>query len=71
MWRRTPARFIITSSAEFVTCFILRLYKNSLRFSSLLYGVPVVVTLNRFVSDTDVELAFVREFCEKRGCDFA
>ena len=36
-----------------------------------LYGVPVVVTLNRFVSDTDVELAFVREFCEKRGCDFA
>ena len=36
-----------------------------------LYGVPVVVTLNRFVSDTDAELAFVREFCEKRGCDFA
>ena len=35
------------------------------------YGVPVVVTLNRFVSDTDAELAFVREFCEKRGCDFA
>ena len=36
-----------------------------------LYGVPVVVTLNRFVSDTDAELAYVREFCEKRGCDFA
>ena len=36
-----------------------------------LYGAPVVVTLNRFVSDTDAELAFVREFCEKRGCDFA
>ncbi len=36
-----------------------------------LYGVPVVVTLNRFVSDTDAELAFVQEFCEKRGCDFA
>lgn len=36
-----------------------------------LYGVTVVVTLNRFVSDTDAELAFVREFCEKRGCDFA
>lgn len=36
-----------------------------------LYGVPVVVTLNCFVSDTDAELAFVREFCEKRGCDFA
>ena len=36
-----------------------------------LYGVPVVVTLNRFVSDTDAELAYVQEFCEKRGCDFA
>ena len=36
-----------------------------------LYGVPVVVTLNRFVSDTDAELTYVREFCEKRGCDFA
>ena len=35
------------------------------------FGVPCVVTLNRFVSDTDAELEFVREFCEERGCDFA
>ncbi len=35
------------------------------------YKVPVIVTLNRFVSDTDAELSFVRQFCEKRGCDFA
>ena len=35
------------------------------------YGVPVVVTLNRFTSDTDAELAFVKEFCEARGCTFA
>lgn len=35
------------------------------------YGVPCVVTLNRFVSDTDAELAYVREFCEARGCEFA
>lgn len=35
------------------------------------YGVPVVVTLNRFVTDTDAELSFVREFCEARGCTFA
>lgn len=35
------------------------------------YGVPVVVTLNRFMSDTDAELAFVKEFCEARGCTFA
>ena len=35
------------------------------------YGVPVVVTLNSFVSDTAAEVDFVREFCEKRGCEFA
>ncbi|MGN0151299.1 MAG: formate--tetrahydrofolate ligase [Wujia sp.] len=36
-----------------------------------MYGVPVVVTLNRFVSDTDAELAFVKKFCEEHDCDFA
>ncbi|MBO4696862.1 MAG: formate--tetrahydrofolate ligase [Lachnospiraceae bacterium] len=35
------------------------------------YGVPVVVTLNRFTEDTDAELSYVRNFCEERGCDFA
>ena len=35
------------------------------------YGVPVVVTLNRFVSDTDAELNYVRDFCEARNCEFA
>ncbi|MDE7300309.1 MAG: formate--tetrahydrofolate ligase [Lachnospiraceae bacterium] len=35
------------------------------------YGVPCIVTLNRFVSDTDAELAFVKAFCEERGCEFA
>lgn len=35
------------------------------------FQVPCVVTLNRFVSDTDAELAFVKEFCENRGCEFA
>ena len=35
------------------------------------YGVPVVVTLNSFVTDTEAEVAFVRGFCEERGCDFA
>ena len=36
-----------------------------------MYGVPVVVTLNRFITDTDAELNFIKEFCESRGCDFA
>lgn len=35
------------------------------------YNVPVVVTLNRFVTDTDAELKFVKEFCESRGCEFS
>lgn len=35
------------------------------------YGVPVVVTLNSFVTDTEAENTFVREFCEKNGCEFA
>lgn len=34
------------------------------------YGVPVVVTLNKFVSDTEAELKFVKSFCEERDCDF-
>lgn len=37
----------------------------------MIYGVPVVVTLNRFISDTEAELDFVRRFCEDKGCDFA
>lgn len=35
------------------------------------YQVPVVVTLNAFVTDSEEELAFVKEFCEEKGCDFA
>lgn len=35
------------------------------------YKVPVVVTLNSFVTDTETETEFVRKFCEERNCDFA
>ncbi len=35
------------------------------------FGVPVVVTLNSFVTDSDAENAFVKKFCEDRGCEFA
>lgn len=35
------------------------------------YGVPVVVTLNSFTSDTMAEYEFIRQFCEKRDCEFA
>ena len=35
------------------------------------FGVPVIVTLNAFVSDTDAERAFVEEFVRARGCNYA
>jgi formate--tetrahydrofolate ligase len=35
------------------------------------YGVPVVVTLNSFVTDTEAETSFVENFCRERGCEFA
>lgn len=35
------------------------------------YGVPVVVTLNSFITDSEAEIAYVKEFCEGRGCEFA
>lgn len=35
------------------------------------YGVPVVVALNAFVSDTQAEISFVKKFCEDRNCEFA
>ncbi len=35
------------------------------------YNVPVVVTLNSFITDSPAETEFVKEFCEARGCEFA
>ena len=35
------------------------------------FGVPVVVTLNTFSSDTKEEILFVKKFCEDRHCEFA
>lgn len=35
------------------------------------YGVPIVVTLNKFITDSEAELAYIKEFCESRGCEFA
>ncbi len=35
------------------------------------YDVPVVVTLNSFVTDTEAELAYIENFCKERGCEFA
>jgi formate--tetrahydrofolate ligase len=35
------------------------------------FGVPVVVTLNAFVSDTEEEIAYIENFCKERNCEFA
>lgn len=35
------------------------------------FGVPCVVTLNQFVSDTQAELDYVKQFCKDHGCEFA
>lgn len=35
------------------------------------YGVPVIVTLNSFITDTESEYQFVKNFCEEKGCEFA
>ncbi|RGU94989.1 formate--tetrahydrofolate ligase [Clostridium sp. AF15-17LB] len=35
------------------------------------YDIPVVVTLNSFITDTDAENELIRNFCEEKGCEFA
>jgi len=35
------------------------------------YNVPVIVTLNSFVTDTDEEIEYIRTFCHEKNCDFA
>ena len=35
------------------------------------YGVPIVVTLNSFVTDTEEETSYIEQFCKERGCEFA
>lgn len=35
------------------------------------YQVPVVVTLNSFITDTESEYKFIEKFCEEKGCEFA
>ncbi len=35
------------------------------------FGVPVIVTLNSFVTDTEAEYEFIKRFCEERDCEFA
>ena len=35
------------------------------------FGIPVVVAINQFATDTEQELQFVEDFCRERGAEFA
>ena len=35
------------------------------------YNVPVVVAINRFLTDSKEELKFIEEYCKEKGADFA
>ena len=56
----------IEKSAYSGTCGAVLRVKNIKKF-----GVPVVVTLNSFITDTEAEYQFIKEHCEALGCEFA
>ena len=64
-----PKAELATENLEALKSGIVNLEKHIENLQK--YGVPVIVTLNRFMTDTDAELNFVKEFCEARGCTFA
>ena len=35
------------------------------------YNVPVVVAINRFLTDSQEELAYIKQYCTEKGADFA
>ena len=35
------------------------------------FGIPVVVAINHFDTDSEEEIGFIEKFCEERGCEFA
>ncbi|MDD6447927.1 MAG: formate--tetrahydrofolate ligase [Ruminococcus sp.] len=35
------------------------------------FGVPVVVAINKFITDTEDELEYIRQYCNEKGADFA
>lgn len=64
-----PASELNTENLEALRRGIVNLEKHIENMKK--YGVPVVVTLNSFSSDTSREHELIREFCEARGCEFA
>ena len=47
------------------------LKKGIVNLEKHIENLPVVVTLNSFITDTQAEYEYVKKFCEERGCEFA
>ncbi len=64
-----PKTDLATENLEALSQGIVNLEKHIENLKK--YGVPIVVTLNKFFTDTQKELDFVQKFCEDMNCDFA
>ena len=78
-WLQRSVHSSITAALQRKTC-LQKIWTRSKRALSTWrstsktcssFGVPVVVTLNSFLTDTEAETNFVQQFCEERGCEFA
>ncbi|MCM1263797.1 MAG: formate--tetrahydrofolate ligase [Butyrivibrio sp.] len=54
---------------EALKCGIVNLEKHIENLQK--YGVPIIVTLNSFMTDTAAEVDYVREFCVAKNCEFS
>lgn len=64
-----PKEELGTENLEALKCGIVNLEKHIENLQK--YGVPIVVTLNSFISDTPAEIDYIKRFCEERNCEFA
>jgi formate--tetrahydrofolate ligase len=64
-----PKDELTTPNLEALKKGIVNLEKHIENLQS--FNIPIVVTLNRFISDTTEEIDYVKDFCEKKGCKFA
>lgn len=64
-----PKEELAAENLEALQCGIANLEKHIENLQK--YGVPIVVTLNSYITDTPAEIEYVQHFCEERNCEFA
>ena len=64
-----PKEELAAENLEALKCGIVNLEKHIENLQK--YGVPIVVTLNSFITDTSAEIDYIKRFCEERNCEFA